>query len=84
MDAEHLAFRDESFDVVVAKYVVTAVPNPEGALDEFVGVLKPGGEIVLVSRGGAEAEAAHAAATARGGAARMQDHVSCRNGASPL
>ena len=54
MDAEHLAFRDESFDVVVAKYVVTAVPNPEGALDEFARVLKPGGEIVLVSRVGAE------------------------------
>jgi phosphatidylethanolamine/phosphatidyl-N-methylethanolamine N-methyltransferase len=42
MDAEHLALRDESFDVVMAKYVVMAVPNPEGALDEFVGVLKRG------------------------------------------
>lgn len=29
MDAETLTFPDESFDVVVAQYVVTAVPNPE-------------------------------------------------------
>jgi phosphatidylethanolamine/phosphatidyl-N-methylethanolamine N-methyltransferase len=35
--------------------VVTTVPNPEAALDEFARVLKPGGEIVLVSRVGAEA-----------------------------
>ncbi len=35
MDAEHLDFADASFDVVVAQYVVTAVPNPEAALDEF-------------------------------------------------
>ena len=55
MDAERLDFPDESFDVVVAQYVVTTVPNPEAALDEFARVLKPGGEIVLLSRVGAEA-----------------------------
>ena len=55
MDAERLAFPDDSFDVVVAQYVVTTVPNPEATLDEFARVLKPGGEIVLVSRVGAEA-----------------------------
>lgn len=55
MDAEHLDFPDASFDVVVAQYVVTTVPNPEATLDEFARVLKPGGEIVLVSRVGAEA-----------------------------
>jgi phosphatidylethanolamine/phosphatidyl-N-methylethanolamine N-methyltransferase len=55
MDAEHLCFPDESFDVVVAQYVITTVPNPEATLDEFARVLKPGGEIVLVSRVGAEA-----------------------------
>jgi len=55
MDAEHLDFPDASFDVVVAQYVITAVPNPEATLDEFARVLKPGGEIVLVSRIGAEA-----------------------------
>jgi phosphatidylethanolamine/phosphatidyl-N-methylethanolamine N-methyltransferase len=55
MDAEHLSFPDGSFDVVVAQYVITTVPNPEATLDEFARVLKPGGEIVLVSRVGAEA-----------------------------
>jgi phosphatidylethanolamine/phosphatidyl-N-methylethanolamine N-methyltransferase len=55
MDAEQLSFADDSFDVVVAQYVVTTVPNPEATLDEFARVLKPGGEIVLVSRVGAEA-----------------------------
>ena len=55
MDAEHLSFPDNSFDVVVAQYVVTTAPNPEATLDEFARVLKPGGEIILVSRVGAEA-----------------------------
>jgi len=55
MDAEHLSFPDASFDVVVAQYVITTVPNPEATLDEFARVLKPDGEIVLVSRVGAEA-----------------------------
>jgi phosphatidylethanolamine/phosphatidyl-N-methylethanolamine N-methyltransferase len=54
MDAEQLTFPDASFDVVVAQYVVTAVPNPEKALDEFVRVVRPGGEIILTSRIGAE------------------------------
>jgi phosphatidylethanolamine/phosphatidyl-N-methylethanolamine N-methyltransferase len=55
MDAEHLSFPDGAFDVIVAQYVITTVPNPEATLDEFARVLKPGGEIVLVSRVGAEA-----------------------------
>ena len=54
MDAEHLDFPDASFDVIVAQYVITAVPNPEATLDEFARVLRPGGEIVLLSRIGAE------------------------------
>src|SRR5262252_894708 len=60
MDAERLNFPDDSFDVVVAQYVVTAVPNPEAALDEFARVLKPGGEIILLTRVGAEAGLRHA------------------------
>jgi phosphatidylethanolamine/phosphatidyl-N-methylethanolamine N-methyltransferase len=55
MDAEHMDFPDSSFDVVMAQHVVTTVPNPEATLDEFVRVLKPGGEIILVSRVGADA-----------------------------
>jgi phosphatidylethanolamine/phosphatidyl-N-methylethanolamine N-methyltransferase len=54
MDATRMALPDNSFDVVVAQYVITAVPNPEATLDEFARVLKPGGEIVLVNHIGAE------------------------------
>lgn len=54
MDAERLAFPDASFDVVVAQHVITTVPHPEATLDEIARVLKPGGEIVLISRVGAE------------------------------
>jgi phosphatidylethanolamine/phosphatidyl-N-methylethanolamine N-methyltransferase len=54
MDAKHLAFPDNSFDVIVAQYVITAVPDPEATLDEFARVLKPGGEIVLINHIGAE------------------------------
>jgi phosphatidylethanolamine/phosphatidyl-N-methylethanolamine N-methyltransferase len=54
MDAKNLAFPDNYFDAVVAQYVITAVPDPEGTLDEFVRVLKPGGELILVNHIGAE------------------------------
>jgi phosphatidylethanolamine/phosphatidyl-N-methylethanolamine N-methyltransferase len=54
MDAQHLGFAEAAFDVVVAQYVITAVPDPEATLDEFARVTKPGGEIVLVNHLGAE------------------------------
>jgi len=55
MDAQRLGFPDRFFDVVVAQFVITAVPDPEATLDEFVRVIKPGGEIILVNHLGAEA-----------------------------
>src|SRR6202521_792754 len=55
MDAQHLGFADAAFDVLVAQYVITVVPDPEATLDEFARVVKPGGEIVLVNHIGAEA-----------------------------
>jgi phosphatidylethanolamine/phosphatidyl-N-methylethanolamine N-methyltransferase len=55
MDAEKLEFPDDSFDVVMAQYVVTAVPNPEAALNEFARVLRPGGEMIILSRVSADA-----------------------------
>jgi phosphatidylethanolamine/phosphatidyl-N-methylethanolamine N-methyltransferase len=54
MDAQHLGFADAVFDVVVAQYVITTVPDPELTLDEFARVVKSGGEIVLVNHLGAE------------------------------
>ena len=47
MDAQHLGFPDAFFDAVVAQYVITTVPDPEAALDEFARVTKAGGEIIL-------------------------------------
>jgi phosphatidylethanolamine/phosphatidyl-N-methylethanolamine N-methyltransferase len=54
MDAEALRYPDNSFDSVVAQYGVTAVPDPERALDEFARVVRPGGEIIITTRLGAE------------------------------
>jgi phosphatidylethanolamine/phosphatidyl-N-methylethanolamine N-methyltransferase len=55
MDAEHMDFPDNSFDAVVAQYVVNTVPHPDDALAEFARVVKPGGEIILINRVGADA-----------------------------
>lgn len=54
MDAKQLAFPNDFFDAVVAQYVITAVPDPEATLDDFLRVLKPGGELILVNHIGAE------------------------------
>jgi phosphatidylethanolamine/phosphatidyl-N-methylethanolamine N-methyltransferase len=54
MDAKNLAFENGLFDAVVAQYVITAVPDPEATLDDFVRVLKSGGELILVNHIGAE------------------------------
>lgn len=59
MDAEHLSFPDASFDAVVAMHVISTVPHPVMALDECARVLRPGGEIILISRVGADTGMRH-------------------------
>ena len=54
MDGTRLGFPDGGFDAVLAQYVITTVPDPEGTLDEFARVTRPGGEIILVNHLGAE------------------------------
>jgi phosphatidylethanolamine/phosphatidyl-N-methylethanolamine N-methyltransferase len=54
MDCEKLEFPDNSFDVVSAQLLVNTVPHPLVALEEFARVLKPGGEIILLNRIGAD------------------------------
>ena len=53
MDAAAMTFADNDFEVLVANYIITSCPDPEAALDEFVRVVKPGGEIVITTRIGA-------------------------------
>jgi phosphatidylethanolamine/phosphatidyl-N-methylethanolamine N-methyltransferase len=49
MDASALDFSDESFDVVVAMYVMTVVPDPDAVMVELERVCAPGGEVLLVN-----------------------------------
>lgn len=49
MDAQDMDFPDESFDAVVAMYVLSVVPNPERLLSEMQRVCVPGGEIIVVN-----------------------------------
>ncbi len=49
MDAGALEFEDDAFDVVVAMYVMTVVPEPEKVMAELERVCAPGGEVILVN-----------------------------------
>jgi len=49
MDAGNLQFADNSFDTVVAMYVITVVPEPEKVMSELARVCKPGGQVLLVN-----------------------------------
>jgi phosphatidylethanolamine/phosphatidyl-N-methylethanolamine N-methyltransferase len=49
MDAGALAFPDESFDTVVAMYVMTVVPDAEKVMRELERVCATGGEVILVN-----------------------------------
>lgn len=49
MDASNMAFPDSSFDVVVAMYVLTVVPDPAKVMRELERVCRPGGQVLIVS-----------------------------------
>ena len=49
MDAGALAFEDASFDRVLAPYVISVVPDPEGVMAEIARVCRPGGTVVVVN-----------------------------------
>jgi phosphatidylethanolamine/phosphatidyl-N-methylethanolamine N-methyltransferase len=49
MDAERLAFPDNSFDSVVAMYVASVVPHPERLLQEMQRVCVPGGDVLVIN-----------------------------------
>ena len=49
MDAGQMEFMDDSFDIVMAAYVVTAVPDYRKVVNEMIRVCKPGGLIVMLN-----------------------------------
>jgi phosphatidylethanolamine/phosphatidyl-N-methylethanolamine N-methyltransferase len=49
MDAEQLAFADDSFDIVVAMYVASVTPSPDRFFGETKRVCRPGGDILIVN-----------------------------------
>ena len=54
MDAGALEFPADSFDTVAVMYTISVVPHPEQVMAEVARVLKPGGEVVIVSHSAAE------------------------------
>ena len=50
MDATRLAFPNSSFGGALLMYVLTVVPDPAAVMDEVARVVRPGGEIMIVSR----------------------------------
>lgn len=49
MDAGHMEFADDTFDTVMAAYVVTAVPDYRKVVNEMIRVCKPGGRIIMLN-----------------------------------
>jgi phosphatidylethanolamine/phosphatidyl-N-methylethanolamine N-methyltransferase len=49
MDATHLEFEDDAFDIVFAPYLVNVVPDPLGVAAEMRRVCRPGGKIVILN-----------------------------------
>jgi phosphatidylethanolamine/phosphatidyl-N-methylethanolamine N-methyltransferase len=54
MDAEATDFDDASFDIAVAMFVASVVPNPQKLLAEMRRVVRPGGNILFVNHFAAE------------------------------
>lgn len=48
MDAQHMAFKDNYFDTVLATFIFCTIPEPVLALKEALRVCKPGGRLVLM------------------------------------
>lgn len=48
MDAEHMSFKDNTFDYAITSCVFCSVPNPVRGLIEIRRVLKPGGKLIML------------------------------------
>jgi phosphatidylethanolamine/phosphatidyl-N-methylethanolamine N-methyltransferase len=49
MDAEETSFPDNAFDIAVAMFVASVVPNPRRLLTEMRRVVRPGGNILMIN-----------------------------------
>ena len=49
MDASHLMFADDSFDIVYAPYLISVVPDPVQVVKEMRRVCRPGGKIIVLN-----------------------------------
>ena len=49
MDAAHMKFADDSFDIVYAPYLISVVPDPVAVAREMRRVCKPGGRIIFLN-----------------------------------
>ena len=55
MDAEHMAFADDSFDIAVAMFTASVVPDAKRLYAEMARVVRPGGHLLFVNHFAAEA-----------------------------
>jgi len=49
MDAENMAFRDNSFDTVILMYTISVVPNPDKVFKEIRRICRAGGDIFVLN-----------------------------------
>ncbi len=54
MDVQRLSYPDDNFDVVVAMYLLSVVPDPGQALAELIRVCRPGGNVIVLNHFTAE------------------------------
>jgi phosphatidylethanolamine/phosphatidyl-N-methylethanolamine N-methyltransferase len=54
MDAEHMAFADGSFDIAVAMFTASVVPDAKQLFAEMSRVVRPGGHLLFVNHFAAE------------------------------
>ena len=50
MDAQRMAFEDESFDYIVASLILSVVPDDNKCMQEMIRVLKQDGRIIIFDK----------------------------------